>query len=76
MQECFSRYPTVYNKTGGDDDDDGAMSSSNGDVFGSLEANNVDTVDQVDESVAVTDAGFKGEAAINQITETTDKWRC
>lgn len=56
MQECFGRFPTVYNKTG--DDESGetskdAASNGDGDVFGSLDLsdgkNTVETVDQLDE---------------------------
>lgn len=62
MQECFSRYPTVYNKTGNDDDDDDddlmdatkdEKQSQNGNMFASLGVeSNVDTVDQIDEATA------------------------
>lgn len=61
MQECFSRYPTVYNKTGNDDDDDdelddateGENKTKSGIDFGSLgNDNNVDTVDQIEETTA------------------------
>lgn len=62
MQECFSRYPTVYNKTGNDDDDDDDdlddatkddKKSKNGSVFDALGIDNdVDTVDQIDDGFA------------------------
>lgn len=49
MQECFARYPTVYNKAGSPDDD--------GDIDGIKDAtnllatqSNVDTVDQLEET--------------------------
>lgn len=54
MQECFARYPTVYNKTGandedGDDNDDDEVDKSN--LFGTLSTeSDVDTVDQIDET--------------------------
>lgn len=64
MQECFSRYPTVYNKTGNEDDDDDddlmdAMKddkpSQNGNMFASLGVeSDVDTVDQIDEATAAS----------------------
>lgn len=52
MQECFARYPTVYNKSDDDeDDDDVAKNKDTENLFGSLaDDNNVDTVDQIDES--------------------------
>lgn len=62
MQECFSRYPTVYNKTGNEDDDDddgvGALKddgqkSANDFVFGGFGTDdNADTVDQIEEASA------------------------
>lgn len=46
MQDCFSKYPAVYNKSGGDDDADDLDS-----VLGasSSESNsNIDSADQLD----------------------------
>lgn len=50
MQECFAKYPTVYNKTG-EDDENGDKDSLGANAFGSLadEKNTVETVDQLDE---------------------------
>lgn len=49
MQECFSKYPTVYNKSGDDENDDldevMNVTSSTG--------NNIDSVDQIDDSKEV-----------------------
>lgn len=74
MQECFSRYPTVYNKSGDDDDDDDAAvgakdESKNGNVFGALAGdNNVETVDQMDD---LTSSRSKPEP--NNTVETTSE---
>lgn len=47
MQQCFARYPTVYNKSGDNDDED----FPNLDISDHIESeNNVDTVDQLEES--------------------------
>lgn len=50
MQECFARYPTVYNKSGGngDDDDENELTITNRILLGP--ESNVDTVDQLEES--------------------------
>lgn len=51
MQECFSRYPTVYNKTGGgEDDDDESVQTITNDSELTTTQNPVDTVDQTEES--------------------------
>lgn len=55
MQECFARYPTVYNKSGSPDEDD----EFNKDVDGTKTAlmatqNTVDTVDQLEETDKTT----------------------
>lgn len=51
MQECFSKYPAVYNKSGDDENDefDAVMNSAGG----SEESSTIDSVDpdQIDESV-------------------------
>lgn len=44
MQECFARYPTVYNKSGSPDDDDEDTRNLLG------PHSNVDTVDQFEET--------------------------
>lgn len=49
MQECFARYPTVYNKAGSPDDDvdiDGIKDATN--LLATQ--SNVDTVDQLEET--------------------------
>lgn len=47
MQQCFARYPTVYNKSGDNDDED----FLNMDTEDHIEPeSNVDTVDQLEES--------------------------
>lgn len=54
MQECFSRYPTVYNKTGDDNDNgDSKGDTSSEQSFPSSSINDknaVETVDQLDET--------------------------
>lgn len=52
MQECFARYPTVYNKSGGNGDDDDDENEHTMLPNGNLLApeSNVDTVDQLEES--------------------------
>lgn len=50
MQECFAKYPTVYNKNGSADDDD---DDENKDVDPTTligTQSNVDTVDQLEET--------------------------
>lgn len=50
MQECFSRYPTVYNKSGGpDEEDDEHVQALNGPNSIATQSN-VDTVDQIEET--------------------------
>lgn len=51
MQECFARYPTVYNKTGEDDENGDIDAATGSNAFSSLseEQNPVETVDQLDE---------------------------
>lgn len=72
MQECFSRYPTVYNKSGDDDDDDDAVDGAkgepkNGNVFGALAGDNdVETVDQMDEL-----SSSRSKPGANNTVETT-----
>lgn len=66
MQECFARYPTVYNKTDDkeDDDDDLDLNKGTENMFGSMsDENNVETVDQIDES----GKNPKPEASTNQV---------
>lgn len=46
MQECFSRYPTVYNKTGAEDDDE---SGENPLIPLEKPKDDVETVDQTEE---------------------------
>lgn len=49
MQECFARYPTVYNKSGSpDDDDDESKSLADATNLGAPQSN-VDTVDQLED---------------------------
>lgn len=49
MQECFAKYPTVYNKSGSaDDDDDDDESRDPTNLIGTQ--SNVDTVDQLEET--------------------------
>lgn len=51
MQECFSRYPTVYNKSGdAEDDDDESVQTITNDSELATSQNPVDTVDQTEES--------------------------
>lgn len=51
MQECFARYPTVYNKSGSPDEDD-EFNKDIDDAKTALMAtqNSVDTVDQSEET--------------------------
>lgn len=51
MQECFARYPTVYNKSGNPEDDvdfDMEMDEAKGASLATQ--SNVDTVDQIEET--------------------------
>lgn len=50
MQECFSRYPTVYNKSGGPDDDDDQLSQAIEGSNAITTESDVDTVDQIEEN--------------------------
>lgn len=51
MQECFSRYPTVYNKSSGaEDEDDDSVQTITNDSELATSRNPVDTVDQTEES--------------------------
>lgn len=53
MQECFARYPTVYNKTGEDEDGSGIDGATGSTAFSSSladEQKTVETVDQLDEA--------------------------
>ncbi|XP_031634180.1 mitochondrial intermembrane space import and assembly protein 40 [Contarinia nasturtii] len=52
MQECFARYPTVYNKGGQEDDDDESKDATN--LLGTQ--SNVDTVDQMEETNKSSDS--------------------
>lgn len=45
MQECFSKYPTVYNKSGDDENDDLDEVLN----VTSPTENNIDSVDQIDD---------------------------
>lgn len=47
MQQCFARYPTVYNKSGDNDDDDLAILDSVNQIE---PESNVDTVDQLEDN--------------------------
>lgn len=52
MQECFSRYPTVYNKSGGsEDEDDESVQTITNDSELATSQNPVDTVDQTEELI-------------------------
>lgn len=67
MQECFARYPTVYNKSGSpDDDDDDAKDADPTNLLATQ--SNVDTVDQLEETDKTLSA--KND---NTTTETTSK---
>lgn len=48
MQECFAKYPTVYNKSGSGDDDDDDSKHLDPTILGTQ--SNVDTVDQLEET--------------------------
>jgi len=50
MQECFARYPTVYNKSGSPDDDDEDSKNLTDAANLSATQSNVDTVDQIEET--------------------------
>lgn len=53
MQECFARYPTVYNKSGSPEEDDDIFDKDlDEDTKNALLAtqSNVDTVDQLEET--------------------------
>lgn len=66
MQECFSRYPTVYNKSGNaDDDDDEGKGVDPANLLGTQ--SNVDTVDQLEETDKTS------SAKNDKSTETTSK---
>lgn len=60
MQECFARYPTVYNKSdvGVDDDEDPLSMDA---AKGLINESNIDTVDQMEEADKTTN-----------LTNTTD----
>lgn len=47
MQECFSRYPTVYNKAG--NEEDGENGNENPFKMDADDGNDVDTADQTEE---------------------------
>lgn len=57
MQECFARYPTVYNKSGNPEEDDD-FDKDLDDAKNALLAtqSNVDTVDQLEETDKTTNA--------------------
>lgn len=69
MQECFSRYPTVYNKSGSpDEDDDGLDNKDMADATELLASqSNVDTVDQIE------DTDKTATTKTDQSTDITDK---
>lgn len=46
MQECFSKYPTVYNKSGDDENDDLDEVLN---VSSPTANSNIDSVDQIDD---------------------------
>lgn len=53
MQECFGKYPTVYNKAGNPDDDDNDDDKDVADATNLLATqSNVDTVDQLEDDKA------------------------
>lgn len=67
MQECFARYPTVYNKSGSpDDDDDDGKDADPANLLATQ--SNVDTVDQLEE----TDKNSSAKND-NTTTEATSK---
>lgn len=48
MQDCFSKYPTVYNKSGGGDDDGDDLDAVLGASSSSESNSNVESADQLD----------------------------
>lgn len=71
MQECFARYPTVYNKADDNDDEDDDLDNnkSTENIFGSMaDENHVETVDQIDESKKDT----KPEASSDKVERQED----
>lgn len=64
MQECFARYPTVYNKSGSADEDDDEIKGIDPTNLGTQ--SNVDTVDQLEEIE-------KASSAKNDKPEATNK---
>lgn len=66
MQECFARYPTVYNKSGSpDDDDDDSKHLVDAANLGATQSN-VDTVDQLEETDKTASA--KSDSSTEQTT--------
>lgn len=63
MQDCFSKYPSVYNKTGGDDDAD--LDS----VLESSSTSNVDSAEQeeADGAENATPASSTTDEVINKV---------
>lgn len=50
MQECFARFPTVYNKSGSPDDDDDDRKNLTDATSLAATQSNIDTVDQLEET--------------------------
>lgn len=68
MQECFAKYPTVYNKAGSPEDDDYDESKDVTDPTNLLATqSNVDTVDQLEETDKTS------SAKNDKSTESTSK---
>lgn len=61
MQDCFSKYPAVYNKSGGDDDAD--LDS----VLESSSTSNVDSADQEDATADPAAAAATTIEATNKV---------
>lgn len=66
MQECFSRFPTVYNKAGNPDEDDDDIGKDVADPTNLLSTSNVDTVDQLEDDKA-------SSAKSSKTTEVSNK---
>lgn len=70
MQECFSRFPTVYNKAGNPDDDDDENVKDIADATNLLSTqSNVDTVDQLEDDKTSSAKSAKSTEVSNK------KWR-
>lgn len=62
MQECFSKYPTVYNKSGDDENDDLDEVLN---VTSPTANSNIDSVDQIDDPKEI---GQKSEQSSKEIS--------